>query len=1007
VMALFGAPVAHEDDPERAVRAALAIRDETELDVRIGITTGEALVALGVRPESGEGMASGDVVNTASRLQGAAPENGVLVDESTYRATRRAIEYRESEAVRAKGKAEPIAVWEALEARSRFGVDLEQRVGTPLVGRDAEARLLGEALARARREREPQLVTIVGVPGIGKSRLVAELFQAVDADPDLIAWRQGRSLPYGEGVSYWALAEMVKAQAGILETDSPEEVARKLAAAAQDLGGDRADWVEQHLRPLVGLSGTAGEDRRAEAFAAWRAFLEGLAELQPTVLVFEDLQWADDGLLDFVDHLVDWARGVPLLVVCTSRPELLARRPGWGGGKPNASTLSLSPLSEEDTARLVHELLERAVLPAELQTTLLQRAGGNPLYAEEFSRMVAERASLPEGELPETVQGIIAARIDGLDADSKALLQDAAVLGKVFWTGALAALGDSDRFAVEELLHGLERREFVRRERRSSVGDESEYAFRHLLVRDVAYGQIPRARRAEKHHLAAQWLEGLGRPEDQAEMLAHHYLRALEFARAAEQDVTPLVAGARPALIEAGDRARSLEAFPAALSYYRAALELTDQPEPELLLDMAQALYFVESVVDEGPVLEARDGLLAKGEVERAAEAEVLLARFAWRRGEAERSQAAYERAIALVSERDASRVKADVLLTAARGAMVGARHDHAIRLGGEALTIAEALALHDLRAGALITIGTSRAAQGEDAGLEDFRRGLDLAVAQGSGTAIQGYIGLADRLIDTGDLEGGLEARAEARRISERLGVGIGLDWVRGERPGELYTLGRWDEALQLAEEFITFSCSSGGHYLEGTCRQVRGGILLARGDLERALDDADRALEQGRSAKDPQALYPALAFAARVRFVGGRADDAGALLDELLDGVRATRDAPIGYAWLRSAALTARSLSRDDEVIEALAALPRTPWVDAAIQIAAGDFAAAAQRYAEMGAKPDEAYSRLAAAEELVAQGRRGAAESELRKALAFLRSVDASVLVRRGEQLLAASA
>ena len=452
VMALFGAPTAHEDDSERAVRAALAIREWAEetgdLEVRIGITTGEALVSLDARPEAGEGMASGDVVNTASRLQAAAPTNGILVDETTYRATDRAITFEEANPVEAKGKSEPVSVFQAIERRARYGVDVQHEARTPLVGRQGELDAAQGALARARKERAPQLVTLVGVPGIGKSRLVLELFQVVDADVELITWRQGRSLPYGEGMAFWGLAEMVKGEAGILETDSAELAGAKLRAATEDVleEPDELRWVEAHLRPLVGIADEAdlGGTGQAEAFAAWRRFFEALAERGPLVLVFEDLHWADDGLLDFVDYLVDWAVEVPLLVVCTARPELVARRPGWGGGKANALTISLSALTDDETARLVHALLERAVLPADLQTKLLERAGGNPLYAEEFARMVEEQGSSADAELrlPESLQGLVAARLDGLSASEKALVQDAAVIGKVFWTSALAALAE-------------------------------------------------------------------------------------------------------------------------------------------------------------------------------------------------------------------------------------------------------------------------------------------------------------------------------------------------------------------------------------------------------------------------------------------------------------------------------------------------------------------------------------------------------------------------------------
>jgi len=404
VMAVFGAPIAHEDDPERAVRAALAIRDwvreEEELEVRIAVNTGEVLVALEPSPGAERGLVAGDVVNTASRLQDAAPVNGILVEETTYNATSRVIEYRESPPVDAKGKTVPVQVWEAVQARSRFGTDITRRPSTPLVGRERELSLLVSTLARVEHESSPQLITLVGVPGIGKSRLVHELFVAVDERPELIFWRQGRCLPYGDGVAFWALSEILKSHAGILEGEPEERAEAKLRSAVEDVvpGAADAAWVTRELQPLLGLSdgaepGAAG-DRRIESFAAWRRFFEGLAERSPLVIVLEDLHWADEGLLDFVDHLVDWATGIPILVVATARPELLTRRPSWSGGKPNATTISLSPLSGQETATLLHGLLEQTVLPADVQSLLLDRAGGNPLYAEEFARIALEQDAL-------------------------------------------------------------------------------------------------------------------------------------------------------------------------------------------------------------------------------------------------------------------------------------------------------------------------------------------------------------------------------------------------------------------------------------------------------------------------------------------------------------------------------------------------------------------------------------------------------------------------------------
>jgi class 3 adenylate cyclase/tetratricopeptide (TPR) repeat protein len=636
VMALFGAPVAHEDDPERAVRAALAIRDwvagEGRIQVRIAVNTGEALVVLGARPGQGEGMAAGDVVNTAARLQAAAPVNGVLAGERTFRETRAVIEYRPAPPVAAKGKRDPVPAWEAVQARARLGVDVPHQARTALVGRNRELSVLRDALARVRAERAPQLVTLVGVPGIGKSRLVFELSRIAEADAELISWRQGRSLPYGERVSFWALAEMVKAQAGILEDDAPDRAGDKLAAMTADvLGGTLgAGWVARHLGALAGLAGggaPAGGDR-SEVFAAWRQFVEALAEARPLVLVFEDLHWADDGLLDFIDYLAGWAGQVPLLVVGTARPELLGRRPGWGGGKPNALTLSLAPLSDQDTARLIGSLLGRPVLEAGQQAVLLARAGGNPLYAEQYAQMLTDQGPARQLPVPESIQGIIAARLDLLAPADKRLLQDAAVIGKVFWPGAVAALGGGPDGGgeLDERLHGLERKQFVRRERRSSVAGQTQYAFVHVLVRDVAYGQIPRAARALRHAGAAGWIESLGPAEDHAEMLAHHYQAALDLARAAGQDTAGLAPRARAALQQAGDRAVALNAFGSAAGYYRDALALWPSGAPE---QRAGLLRLLGIALHEAGELDQAEAVLAEGaQVAAAAGAAALAARI-------------------------------------------------------------------------------------------------------------------------------------------------------------------------------------------------------------------------------------------------------------------------------------------------------------------------------------------------------------------------------------------
>ena len=595
VMAVFGAPVAHEDDAERAVRAGLRILEAIEelnrgdeklqLQVRVGINTGEAVVALGAHPERGEGFVTGDVVNTASRLQGIAPINGVALSEPTFRQTERVFTFVRLEPVQVKGKAEPIQVWQALAARSRFGADVIRASPTPLVGREFERPQLIATFERAATQRSCQLVTIVGEPGVGKTRLCTELFAYIERRPGLVRWRQGRCLPYGEGIAFWALGEIVKAECGILESDSPEAALAKLDQAIVEHEPDRA-WLTARLAPLVGAGGEPASQE--ESFTAWRRFLEGLAAQNPTVLVVDDLHWADEPMLAFLEHLADWSTGVPLLLLCTARPELHEQHPTWAAGVRNAQTINLAPLSDEETATLIALLLKRTVLPAATQQALLDRAGGNPLYAEEFVRLLSDRdllsGSLEVVLLPDSVQALIAARLDTLSAERKSLLQDAAVIGKMFWAGALASMGELDPRDVELALHELGRKELVRPARISSMEGEQEYGFWHLLVRDVCYAQIPRSSRAARHQAAAAWIERQAgdRVDDLSDVLAYHYVQALDLARAAgeERDVPVLEAAARRFLTLAGERALPIDVASAAASFTR-ALELTPADDPE------------------------------------------------------------------------------------------------------------------------------------------------------------------------------------------------------------------------------------------------------------------------------------------------------------------------------------------------------------------------------------------------------------------------------------------
>jgi class 3 adenylate cyclase/tetratricopeptide (TPR) repeat protein len=1009
VMALFGAPVAHEDDAERAVRSALAIRewaeDETDLQVRIGITTGEALITLGADPRAGEGMAAGDVVNTAARLQSGARTNGIVVDETTFRATRDRVDYHDAGRVEAKGKAEPVAVWEPVEARSR--VEVERPARAELIGREGELDTLVDALKRVKREREPQLVTLVGVPGIGKSRLVYELYRSIEESDELVYWRRGRSLPYGEGVSLWALGEIVKAQAGILESDPASVAGEKIRSVAEMLlDSAEVGWVSGHLAALVGAAsdGEVGRDQREEAFAAWRRFLEALAVQRPTVLVFEDLHWADEAMLDFVDDLFEWSAGVPLLVLCTARPELLDRRPAWSGGKVNATTLLLSPLSDGETARLVHALLGSSVLPAELQARVLERAGGNPLYAEEFIRLAEE--GRPDAELPESVQGIVAARLDLLPTNEKKLLQDAAVAGRTFWVGELAAIGDSERREIEGALRGLTRREFVQRERRPLVAGETQYVFRHALVREVAYGQIPRGDRADKHRRAAEWIESLGRTEHHAEMLAHHYLSALEYARAAGADVTALADAARHALRDAGDRALAVHAHDAAIRYYEAALEHWPEHDlayPRLLFSFGTALQRANDRRAE-PTLGRAAELLAGTDRERAAEAHALLAEDAWDRGDRARVDRHLAEAHALVREAPPSPSVARVLADISRFRMLASDNGGAMAAGREALAIAEELDLDEVRASALNTMGSARLRQQDLQALDDLERSVEIAVAIGSPEAARGYNNLAIAVHDVlGDLERSRTLRAEAVRIGARFGAVRTARFARGCLVIHDYGLGRWDDALAIAEEFSAESERVGRGYADVFVCAFRSSILVARGEVDRADAESREAVDLARHAGDPQALHPAYQRRAQVELELGATADARRHARQAI-----AEHARVGLAiGLAELVLLALRLGIEDELSPILASLERLPWIPIARKLLAHEYVDAADDLERFRDRPAEAGARMFAAERFVADGRRADADLQLRKALEFYRSVCAARYVRQAEALLAASA
>jgi class 3 adenylate cyclase/tetratricopeptide (TPR) repeat protein len=907
VMAVFGAPTAHEDDAERAVRAGLRIAEAItelneqqpglDLQVRVGINTGEALVNLSAHPEHGEGFVTGDVVNTASRLQGAAPVDGVAVGQQTYGATKAVFDYVELEPAELKGKADKVPLFHAKAALSRFGTDLTRQHTTPLVGREIDLALLKGAFDKALSGPSLQLVTVVGEPGVGKSRLVTELFHHVDSLPDLVRFRQGRCLPYGDGITFWAIGEIVKAEAGVLDTDDPDTARQKLDQAVERLIEEPSErgWFADRLSPLLGLSAPSGS--REETFTAWRRFLEAAAAENPTVCVLEDLHWADEALLDFIEHLAEWSEGVPLLVVCTARPELYEKHPDWGAGLRKGILIPLDPLSSAESARLVSALLGRAVLPVETQALLVERSGGNPLYAEEFVRMLSDRELIDEAgrltvdpeelSFPSSVQAIIAARLDTLASDRKAVLQDAAVLGKVFWAGAVAALGDRVHSDVTADLHELSKKELIRGSRTSTVANEREYSFWHAFIRDVAYGGIPRATRATKHQAAAGWIEGMAgeRVEEYAEILAHHYLTAAELAVATgSTDLGQLRSSARRQLLTAGIRAVLVD-VPTAEKLLRAALDITPvehEERPNVEAKLAIALK-VAGKHEEATHLyhTAIAAFELRGDVAQRARAIVGLASIVNLHDPAEADRMIAE-AIDILERLPPGPELMIALDTAAGRAMISSRHTDAIRLAGRLLRLLDQDVPVEMprdltRAHALHNRGMARFSQGDLGGLDDVRASITLAPNVGPY-----HNNLGQLLRVTEGAAAALSELEEAIRLATTRGARGAAVEAQETELDFYFDLGRCEEVLERAPGLITESCQMGDEYTQTVVE-----VWLARTQLLLGMvpDEHEIAtwLEQARTLGDPQALLPALMVAASAAAARSNRADFGRLLGEV----------------------------------------------------------------------------------------------------------------------------
>jgi len=575
VVGVFGAPVAHGDDPERGVRAALNVRaaiaemnasDQTlDLQVRIAVNTGEAIVSLGARPELGEGMVAGDVINTASRLQTVAPTNGIMVGEATYRATRSMVDYREVDPMTVKGKTEPVRGWLAVAATAGPG---ERSVATvPMVGRVREMSILQGIFQGVVTEQRPHLMTVFGEAGVGKSRLASEFTNQIEGSGARIL--RGRSLPYGSKTLHGPFTQQVKQLAGIFASDDVVSARDKLRTAIEPLQvGGGAEQLASHLALFIGLGHEDEVADRQVLFFAARQFVELVAQDQPTVYLFEDIHWADTGTFELLEVLASRIRHSPAMLLALARPDLLLAHPGWGGGLSAYSALSLEALGVEESRELAAGLL-RSDTTGDAARRVAATAEGNPLFIEELAASVTDIPTAAGQPLPTTIRELVSARIDALPANQRRLLLAAAVVGRVFWTGALTRV-EGNVAVLSDLLDSLEAHDLIRREASSWIEGEEQFSFKHVLIREVAYATSPRAIRKEGHAAVAEFLEaatsGAGAT---ATALAAHWREAGDDERALEY------------LLKAADDAGRGCAKDEAADLYRDALELIPQDDVE------------------------------------------------------------------------------------------------------------------------------------------------------------------------------------------------------------------------------------------------------------------------------------------------------------------------------------------------------------------------------------------------------------------------------------------
>ena len=890
VMAVWGTPTAHEDDAERAVRSAMELVAAVPrlsptgqlLQARAGVLTGEAAVSIGAE---GQGMVAGDLVNTASRLQSAAVPGSVLVGDATYRAASRAIAFEDAGQRELKGKDGSVHVWEAVSVVAlRGGEGRAAVLEPPFVGREDELQVLKDLFHATEREGKPRLVTLFGLAGIGKSRLLWELEKYLDGVVDGVFWQEGRSPSYGEGISYWALAEMLRSRAGINDADDPASARQKVAAMIARFVSDDSErrWIEPRVLGLLG-SDQLPSETRDELFAAWRTLFERIASQAPVVLVFLDLQWADQGTLDFVEHMLAWARTSPIVVLAEARPELFDRRPGWGRSVRSATLLHLEPLPNAAMEALLLGLVPN--LPSDAVRRIVDRAEGLPLYAVETLRMLVDRGVLeadgrhyvvtgdvPELKVPETLHALIAARLDALTPEQRGLVTDASVLGISFTLPALIGVSRLGEAEVAGLAEGLVRREILIVDSDPRSPDRGQYRFVQGVVREVAYQSLAKRDRQTKHMAAARYFESLG-DDEIAGVLATHYLAAHRAAHAGPE-ADALAAQARVALRAAADRAAALHDLAGAVTYIEDAVSITtDERDQAALHERAvplagEAAQF-QRAYDHARAARALFGQLGdRLAVVRtaAAEASVQLAEH-----RDQTTIAMLEADLAAVADLPPSSEVASAQVELARALMLAGRHE-AVAWCDRVLaqpTVATARVLLE----AIITKGTALQREGRVIEAEALLRGaIAIADAQGNLSAsMRSRNNLRVMLMEV-NLRDALSGMQDVYDLARRYGQQTWVLHAVGSTLDVAFRLGQWDSYLEQARAEIGETSGYYVHWLhaEEARRQTY------RGDPEQAERVFDTVLAAQSIIESEQATSWNLAGKADALIGQGRFEEA-----------------------------------------------------------------------------------------------------------------------------------